>query len=1081
MAVVKKMSKTATILMAIVTMICCSSAMAADKPTPQSPWPAGRPIALGGARQTVATAGKQVAPVLARADVLVVGSSFDGCFLAQRVAAPKRRVILTSAGTSLPREMAMALRPWVSQENLTRAPGDVRSFLTSCKKSSAGDEIILDMIKLTEGLEDRILDKHVGLYYDLHPCGVRMAGRYVTAVIFACKGGLVAIEAGAVVDCTPDGSLAALAGAQTRRRQSASKGSLVRYSMLCGKPPKQPAMTVKTVPQLVDTRVVMHGDFAEFRLRLAVGGSAFDGSVRELAARRLAATAAIELKQSGALGSGAFARGGDVLLADPTRRIVSRSADRKLTLDACRPKGIDNLLVCGPTVDVDDAVAAALVEPLGSPSLADVIAPAPWGELSKKQSAQTPTVRLSCGQPGSGKAIKGHARFTELSPIYRTSGAVPIGGIRLDVVADCDVLVVGAGTSGMPAALVAAESGADTIVVEKYGDVGGTHTIGGVSKYWFGRHTEFVNRIDKGARAMMTRSGIPKCMGMLSVLMRARARLVTHCLAVGTVVDGPTVSGAVVVTPRGLGVIRAKRVIDATGDGDIAARAGARTEYGTRRDAMTLWYSFAQYRGTNPEARRHFAYVVDLRDPADMTRAIIAGRRYKKSRDVTAPQYYLTPRESRHIRGAYRVTLVDLLAERRYEDLLLICRANFDIKGIADSDLTFSGYVEWQRLKTYSVQIPYRAIRPLDLENILVVGKAYSVSHDVLALARMQRDMMAMGGAAGLIAAECARNDVSLANVNFKQMRKKLLALGVLSRQDLDTIKGVKDNALPAMSARELRERINRLVTGKLPLDGQVQILARPEAAIPLLKEALAKADGKGRVELARALCFLGDPSGSPALLEELKRLLPGKTLPGISRGRVTPHHLPDQGFAPDATYLINTLGRLGDRRIIPFLTDIAKKVEPETRKTGTMFGYIFSVCYAAERLGSGECVEALTILVGKPGISGGSLPGGADPRRSARGSASMRDDRYAYLELCIGRALARCGSRRGYQIMLDYLNDIRGSLARSAHDELAALTGLDLGYDANAWRASLRSLRIVPKPYRHDALATKHFRRRDI
>ncbi|KPK84238.1 MAG: hypothetical protein AMJ81_06155 [Phycisphaerae bacterium SM23_33] len=937
----------------------------------------------------------------------------------------------------------------------------MKSFLTSCKESSAGDEIILDMIKLTEGMEDRILDKGVGLYYDLHPCGVQMAGRDVTAVLFAC---------------TPGASLAALAGAGTRRRESATKGTVVRYSMLCANPPKQPALTVKTVPQLAGGRVVMHGDFAEFRLRLAEGGSAFDGSVRDLAARRLAATAAIELKQSGALGSGAFARGGDVLLADPTRRIVSRSAGGKLTLDACRPKEIDNLLVCSPTVDVDDAVAAALVEPLGGASLADVIARAPWSELSRKQSVQAPTVRLSCAPLGSGKALKGQARFTELSPIYRTSGAISIGGIQLDVIADCDVLVVGAGTSGMPAAVVAAQRGADTIAVEKYGDVGGTHTIGGVSKYWYGRRTEFVNRIDKDAKAMMTRSAMPKCMGMLSVLMRARPRLVTHCLAVGAVVDGPTISGAVVVTPRGLGIIRAKRVIDATGDGDIAARAGAETEYGTRRDAMTLWYSFAQYSGTNPEAARHFAYVVDPRDPTDMTRAIIAGRRYKR-RKVSFPQVYLTPRESRHIRGAYRVTVADLLAERRFEDLLLICRANFDIKGMGDSDLTFSGYVEWSRLKEYSVQIPYRAIRPVDLENILVVGKAYSVSHDVLALARMQRDLMAMGGAAGLIAADSARAGTSLARLDAKALQVKLVKLGVLSQDDLQSIKGVRDNALPPMSKDELRRLIGQLAAGELKLDGQVNILARPKAAIPLLKEALAQADGKAKAELARALCFLGDPNGSPALLEELRRLLSDKTLPGISRGRVTPHHLPDQGFAPDATYLINTLARLGDRSIIPFLADIAKKVEPETHKTGTMFSYIFSVCYAAERLGAPGCIEALTILADKQGIRGGSIPRGTDPRRTARGLVSMRDDRYAYLELCLGRALARCGSRRGYRIMLEYLQDIRGSLARSAHDELVALTGLDLGYDANAWRASLRSAKVVPKPYRHDAPAARRQR----
>jgi hypothetical protein len=1056
---------------AIAALVLPTLGFGADKPTPQSPWPAGRPIAVGGERRTVVTAGEQVAPVLARADVLIVGSSFDGCFLAQRVATPKRRVILTSAGTSLPRETAMALRPWVSSDNLTRAPADVKSFLASCKKSVAGDEIILDMIELTEGLEDRVLDKHVGLYYDLHPCGVRMAGRNVTAVIFACKGGLVAIEAGAVVDCTPDGSLAALAGAETRRRESATEGTVVRYSMLCANPPKQPAMTVKTVPQLAGGRVVMHGDFAEFRLRLPVGSSAFNGSVRDLAARRLAAAAAIELEQSGALDGAAFARGGDVLLADPTRRIVSRSADKKLTLDACRPKGIDNLLVCSPSVDVDDALAASLVEPLGGPSLADVIAPAPWSELSKRQSAQTPTVRLSCGSPGSGKAVKAQARFTELSPMYRTSGEVSIGGIRLDVIADCDVLVVGAGTSGMPAALVAAESGADTIVVEKYGDVGGTHTIGGVSKYWYGRRTEFVNRIDKDAWAMMIRSASPKCMGMLSVLMRARARLVTHCLAVGTVVDGRTVSGAVVITPRGLAAIRAKRVIDATGDGDIAARAGAKTEYGTRRDAMTMWCSFAQYNGTNPEAARHFQYVVDPRDPTDMTRAIIAGRRYKK-RKVSFPQVYLTPRESRRISGGYRVTVSDILAQRRFEDMIIICRANFDIKGIADSDLSFSGYVEWARLTNYSVQIPYRAILPRDLDNILVVGKAYSVSHDALSLARMQRDMMAMGGAAGLIAAESARSGAPLARIDAKALQAKLVKLGILSQEDLQSIKGVTDNALPPMSKDELRRLIGKLAAGKLKLDGQVNILARPKAAIPLLKEALAKADGKAKVELARALCFLLDPSGSQTLLDELTRLLAAKDLPGITRLKRLAHPLPDHGFAPEATYLINTLARMGDKRIIPFMTNIAGRVHRSKRTSG-FFSYVFSICYAAERLADPACLKALEILAAKPGLHGVLLARGSDPRRKAE-SKPPWPDRIAYLEFCIARAQARCGSPAGYDKLLEALGDIRGFIARSAHDELAALTGRDLGYDANAWRASLRSVKIVPKPYRHEAPAAR-------
>ena len=1032
---------------------------------------AARSAAVAAGPVPVPIAPRQAVPVLARTDVLIVGSSLDACFLAQRVASGGRRVILAPAGTSLPRDVAMALRPWVSRDRLAKAPEDVRSFLAACKKGEAGDEIILDMIKLTEGLEDRILDKGVGLYYDVQPCGVQTAGRRVAAVLFACKGGLAAIEAGTVVDCTPDASLAALAGADTVRRPSANQGVVVRYSMLCRNAPRVGVLTVKGVGELVDGRVLMHGEFAEFRLRLPASCGPFDGSVRSLEARRLAVRAATELSQSDVLEGAAFVRGGDALLADPVRRIVSRSTRGELSVDACRPKGIDNLLVCGSAADVGDAVAATLVEPLSGRSLVDVLAAAPWDVLGKGRSAEAAAVRLSRAPVGPGRVAEAQATFTELSPIYRTDAAIPLDGTRLPVVASCDVLVVGAGTSGLPAALVAAERGADTLVVEKYGDVGGTHTIGGVSKYWYGRKTRFFQRLDSAAAEVMRKTHMPKCMGQLSMLMGSGVRLLTHSTAVGAVVEGRTVVGIVVVTPQGLAAIRAKRIIDATGDGDIAVRAGSDMTYGTRRDAMTLWYSFAQYAGTNPQARRHFAYVVDPRDPTDMTRAIIAGRRFKRGR-VTAPQYYLTPRETRHIRGGWRVTVADILAERRFEDLILIGRANFDIKGIADSDLSFSGYVEWQRLTNYSVQIPYRAIRPRDLENILVVGKAYSVSHDALSLARMQRDMMAMGAAAGVAADQAVRENASFSDIDVKAMQKELVKLGVLSEDDLGTVEGVRDNALPPMSEGDLRKSIDQLAAGQLRLDGQVQILARPEAAVPLLKEALPKADRRGKVELARALCYLGAASASQILLDELARLLAPDALPGLTRlpTKRMAHPLPDHGFAPDATYLVNTLARLGDKRIIPFMTRIAAKVEAETGDAGPMFSYVFSVCYAAERLADPACVEALAIVAAKPGLSGGLLPRGTDPRRTARGLKSRRDDRYAYLELCIGRAMARCGARAGYETLLAALGDIRGFIARSAHDELAALTGLDLGYDAGAWRARLRSVKIAPKAYGDDA-----------
>jgi len=1039
-------------------LVCGGLVRGGEQARPRASWSPG--IRRSPQRTLVRIESGQTVPVIRRADVVVVGSSLDGCFLAERIAAGRRAVAVTSAGTSLPREIAMALRPWLDLDDLDRAPDDVKSYLESCQKRKTGDEIILNMIKATEGLEDRLLDRGVGLYYDLHPCGVRLAGRRVTAVLFACKGGLVAIEAKAAVDCTPDARLAALAGAEVRTRRSADAGVTVRYSMLCEAPPRGRSLAVRGVGELLDGAVLMHGDFAEFRVRLDAADGAFEESAYGLEARRIAGRAAAALRKSRALKGTTFARGGDVVLADPTRRIVSRSGGGKLSLDACRPKGVDNLLICGAAADVDDAVAGRLVEPLKGPSLAELLAGAPWEGLCEAGGEGKKTIRLSSGPSASGAAPGGRAKFVEIGPVYRTDAAIPLDEARLPVAAECDVLVVGAGTSGAPAAMVAAENGAETIAVEKYGDVGGTHTIGGVCKYWFGRETDFVRRLDAAAAGRMAETGMPKCMGMLHALMKSGAHLLTHCLAVGAVVDGRTVVGAVVVTPEGLKVIRARRVVDATGDGDVVARAGAATDYGTRRDAMTLWYSFGRYRGTNPEAARHFDCVVDPRDPTDMTRAMISSRRRGAARGPDDfPQYYLTPRESRHVRGGRTVTVADILARRRFEDVVLICKANFDIKGIADGDLYLSGYVEPGYVKNHSVQIPYRALRPVELENILVVGKAYSITHDALGLARMQRDLMAMGGAAGLAAARAVRNNEAFSAIDVKALQKALVSLGVLSQADLRDVRGVRDNELPELSGPELRRMVDRLAGGTLDLEGQIAVLMRPKRSIPLLREALAAAGGEGRLAVARALCFLADPRGADVLLGEIDRQLQA---PGLPPKPFRMHHAsPDHGYAPEVCFLINSLGRLGDARVIPHMTEVARRVKMNPAKSDVMFDYVFSVCHAAERLGKPACVKALTILADKPGLRGGVLPRGTDPRKTA----SRRADRYAYLELCAGRALARCGARHGYDILLDYLRDTRGFLARSAHEELVALSGRDLGYDASAWRSWLSSAKLSPRP----------------
>ena len=285
---------------------------------------------------------------------------------------------------------------------------------------------------------------------------------------------------------------------------------------------------------------------------------------------------------------------------------------------------------------------------------------------------------------------------------------------------------------------------------------------------------------------------------------------------------------------------------------------------------------------------------------------------------------------------------------------------------------------------------------------------------------------------------------------------------------DLATFQGVRDNALPELSDSELKQLVHRLANETLTTADKVRIVMHPKRALPLLKNAQVTAKGEGAVEVARALCYLNDSSGADTLLRDLERRLkqPGLSNAGVVRMR---HHTPDHGSAPEFVFLVNSLGRLGDTRVIPVMVEVANRVKMSPRATDVMFNYVFGICYTSERLADPACLEALKVLAEKPGLRGSAVPRGSDPRGAVRGADAARADRYAYLEFSIGRAMARCGSERGYEIIMDYLTDQRGFLARSALEELAALSGRSFGYDKNAWQSWLSLENISPQPYRSD------------
>lgn len=192
------------------------------------------------------------------------------------------------------------------------------------------------------------------------------------------------------------------------------------------------------------------------------------------------------------------------------------------------------------------------------------------------------------------------------------------------VIAETDVLVIGGGPAGLGAAIGAAEAGAEVILAERYGFLGGNATAAlvmplmsyhtqqsvaqkaGVATLFPTDHgpgspvisgvlAKLVNRLVErgGAIPPSLRTGYvvpfdPEVFKLVAfeLLNEAGVKFLLHALASDVVVGNNEVRGVVFETKSGPLVIKAKATVDCTGDGDIAAYAGAPYEIGREEDGM---------------------------------------------------------------------------------------------------------------------------------------------------------------------------------------------------------------------------------------------------------------------------------------------------------------------------------------------------------------------------------------------------------------------------------------------------------------------------------------------------------------
>lgn len=404
---------------------------------------------------------------------------------------------------------------------------------------------------------------------------------------------------------------------------------------------------------------------------------------------------------------------------------------------------------------------------------------------------------------------------------------------KIPVMGHYDIIVVGGGCAGFAAAVASARNGAKTIILERFPYFGGTATaslmanIVGIRnqvepndlQVCKGIGEELLLKLIERGEACVTKHHYQAAgkkhtdtkgdlsysyafstegfkLASLEMVEESGCDILFHVFFSDVIMEENTVKGVIVETKGGRAAIMGKVIIDASGDGDVAARAGVPfwQTRGTEKKRLhdTLMFKVG---GFDPDHITVGSCVFedsmvlwgplaeggDATDPWQLTEMERSLRKkvYEhfamkqaqypelKNAHITDTGSLMGIRQTRFIEGEYKITGDDVLEGRRFDDVIALA---------ANPVISYYGYRRFLEHEGYD--IPYRCLVPQKVDGLLVAGRCMSSDQIAFESWRAMANVLCIGEAAGTAAALCVKADVQPRNADVRKLQEQLKAQG---------------------------------------------------------------------------------------------------------------------------------------------------------------------------------------------------------------------------------------------------------------------------------------------------------------